>query len=267
MPGGDSTPPPAPADQGGRCFSRAAVWSFVLGLLFALPFGVIALPLGVVGRWRTRGSRRKGGVLATGGIFLGLYSLASLFVCCPVAVSIVPPAVWPEDRALQEFFDDVAGERYQEAYDNPKVAIAQFADLKDFSRWADAFNEECGRGRILWCQARVLVLQGHVNYYWVKFERAGTRTVGLAAPDPVGAQRDAGITSPNTRWGVLLFELERSTDRFLSADRPYGPDESTTQPAGGLHGPGAGGPGRPQGPAPGTPDPPGRTPRHPPGPS
>jgi hypothetical protein len=84
---------PAPAPVPGQVTSKSAVGSFVLGILFCLPLGIITIILAIVGFVKTGNPNVKGRWMAVVGGILGVMNVAgwSIFM---VAGGIVALMAW-----------------------------------------------------------------------------------------------------------------------------------------------------------------------------
>jgi hypothetical protein len=101
----------------------------------------------------------------------------------PFPGAFLQPPILQEDLALQRFLDDIAAERFQQAYENPTLAFSSSEyTLEEFTQWAKLANERYGRGRII-CSTFRSRVPDPIYGYGVYFEKAGFRTLGFSGPD------------------------------------------------------------------------------------
>ena len=159
-----------------RPFSWPAILSLIFGLGFLTSAGLIAIPLGVIGLFQTKGNKLRGRRAATWGLCLGLFSLCINITGCPGV--FFPPPFMPEDRAFAQFLNDLGNAKYQQCRGNIRPANSENLNDAEFARWGNAFNEKVGTGRLIWCAGKTMFADS-AKVYFVYFEKMGIVTVNM----------------------------------------------------------------------------------------
>lgn len=176
-------------ESGKLPFSRAAILSLIMGLVFFTGAGLIAIPVSIIGLFQTKGKKRRGRKAATWGLCLGIFSLCINITGCPCV--FFPPPIMPEDRVFSKFLDNLGNARYGQCRGD--IRVANSTDLTDaeFTRWGNAFNEKVGSGHLIWCAGKTV---DSVKVYIVYFEKKGIVTVDMFRDD-------------NGDWKSVFFPL------------------------------------------------------------
>lgn len=151
-------------------WSRSAITSAVLGAICFTGIGILALPVGLIGLWKTSGGSRRGRQAAKYGVGLGMLSLCFNFLGCPVV--FLPPPVHPEDRTFSTFITDLGRSRLDQLRGNIRVANSNDKSSTEFARWAEAFNRQNGAGKLLWPAMQTWAADS-AHIYFVYFEKTG----------------------------------------------------------------------------------------------
>jgi len=190
---------------------RAGRWaarlSNVLGCLFLFtPIGALAIPFGlwavVASRHVTASAWRRGKI----GLALGCASV--LIVLTSFPFSFCTPVVFPEDRALQSFFDALGAGQFDRVRNDPLIAFREGS----WKRGADvkAIAGPFGGSKVLAAIARIRIVPSAGNAYLVRRRSGELAIVLLCGPGP----QPGGDGQMRSMWTVFLPQS--------SASRPVG---------------------------------------------
>ena len=155
-----------------RPCSFSAFLSALLGAGFWCPVGLPALFVGLIGLWQTRGRRRRGRKAAKWGVGLGIACIWLNVTGCPAVLFPLP--IMSRDAAVRRWLSDMAAGRYDQARAGAmRTANTRNLNPTEFARWADAFNDYAGPGRLIWCAADIAIGQDGPRFYIIHFAKTG----------------------------------------------------------------------------------------------
>ena len=165
-------------------FCWLAIVSVIFGIGCLTIVGLIALPLGLISFFRTRGNKRRGHKASKYGLGLGIISLVANITGCPGM--LYSPPIMPEDRAFVKFLDDLGNGRHQQC--RGYIRFWNSSELTDaeFARWAEAFNKKNGKGQLIWPGLK-MTFADPMRSYIVRFEKTGVqKMIMYGGNDPEG---------------------------------------------------------------------------------